>query len=423
MKTDIMSRAASREVNLPPNCRAHPISGDQSASERPRSDGEHETTEVPVCEESGGSPPSRTQARVILLGTDWRNPRGGIGAVMPGYQAALETQGLLDCFIPTYQPGSLRGKWWPAVKALAPMIRHIRRLRANSLQPVVYAHAGEWPSLLREGFLLLVARAVGGATWLQIHAVSVDRYLSHPIGRTLFRQLRHAAGVLCTLTPWWAARLRSAGIQDRIEVVPNPLLPELEAVARRGRRHRIQSSEMNEGETITILTMTRLVSGKGVDIVLKALDYLPRRFHCIVAGEGPERVRLKQWVRNAGLQHQVVFTGWVSGQEKERLWAEADIFCLPSIYDSFLMGSIEAMAHCVPVVALRTGPIAEIVDHGRTGILTEDSDPRAVAAALRALADPTMRDQMGEAGRKRVLEKFSIAVVGERLKCMADSLT
>lgn len=341
---------------------------------------------------------------------------------MPGYRAALETHGLLDCFIPTYQAGSLRGKWWLAVKALAPMIRHIRRLRANHVRPVVYSHAGEWPSLLREGFLLAVARAVGGDTWLQIHAVSVDRYLSHPIGRTLFRQLKHAAGVLCTLTPWWAARLRSAGITHRIEVIPNPLLPDLEAVARQGPRNRVQSLEMSEREAITILTMSRLVPGKGVDIVLKALTCLPQTFRCIVAGEGPERVRLEAFVRNAHIEDRVVFKGWVSGQEKERLWAEADIFCLPSLYDSFLMGSVEAMAHSVPVVALRTGPIEEIVGHGRTGILAEDSDPRTVAAALRALADPAMRDQMGEAGRKRVLEKFSITVVGDRLKRLADSL-
>jgi len=169
--------------------------------------------------------------------------------------------------------------------------------------------------------------------------------------------------------------------------------------------------------------MTRLVPGKGVDIVLKALDYLPQRFQCIVAGEGPERVRMEEWVRNAGLADRVVFTGWVSGQEKERLWSEADVFCLPSVYDSFLMGLVEAMAHCVPVVALRTGPIAEIVDHSETGILVEDSDPRSVAAALRGLANPTVRGQMGEAGQKRVLEKFSITVVGERLRLLADSVT
>lgn len=366
--------------------------------------------------------PPTPSAKVILLGTDFSQPRGGIGAVMSGYCASLETTGLLDCFIATYRAGSLSGKWRPSLNAIVPLVRGIRKLRADGLKPVVYTHAGSWPSLLREAVLLAIARASGAATLLQIHAVSVDRYLSHRAGRFLFTRLARVADVFCTLTPWWAARLRAAGIDHRIEVIPNPLPPELEFLAKRGLTEKAGWRDATSHEAITILTMTRLVQGKGVDIVLKALKYLPARFRCIVAGEGPERARLVQWVQSASLQDRVLFAGWVSGSAKEATWAEADIFCLPSIYDSFGMGIVEAMAHAVPVVALRRGPTAEIIEHGKTGILTKSGDPRAVAAAIRVLADPETRVRMGKAGRSRVLEKFSIAVVGERLKSLVDSL-
>jgi glycosyltransferase involved in cell wall biosynthesis len=361
--------------------------------------------------------------KVILLGTDFSEPRGGIGAAMPGYHASLETQGLLECFIPTYKAGSFRGKWWLALKAVAPMIQRIKKLRADGVRAVVYTHAGAWPSLVREALLLAVARAAGAATLLQIHAVSVDRYLSHRTGRFLFGRLANVADVFCALTPWWAARLRAAGIEHRIEVIPNPLSPELEVVAKQALTEKARGRDGTNFETITILTMTRLVRGKGVDIVLEALKYLPARFRCIVAGEGPERARMERWVRAAGLENRVVFKGWVSGADKERVWAEADVFCLPSVHDSFGMGIIEAMARGIPPIALRRGPIAEIVKHGETGILTEGGDPRAVAAAVRALAAaPEIRTRMGEAGRRRVLESFSIEVVGERLKALVDSL-
>jgi len=85
--------------------------------------------------------------------------------------------------------------------------------------------------------------------------------------------------------------------------------------------------------------------------------------HCIltIAGDGPLLSKYKVLVETLGLYKRVTFTGWIDGEEKENLLKEADLFCLPSTYDSFGMVFIEAMAFDLPVVAYGWGPINDVV--------------------------------------------------------------
>jgi glycosyltransferase involved in cell wall biosynthesis len=71
---------------------------------------------------------------------------------------------------------------------------------------------------------------------------------------------------------------------------------------------------------------------------------------------------------------------------------------------------LEAMAASLPVVATAVGGVSEVVVAEETGLLVRAGDPDALAAALRRLAeDPDLRRRMGDAGRRRVEERFSIA--------------
>jgi glycosyltransferase involved in cell wall biosynthesis len=84
---------------------------------------------------------------------------------------------------------------------------------------------------------------------------------------------------------------------------------------------------------------------------------------------------------------------------------------------------LEAMASGLPVVATRVGGVPELVDHGRTGWLVDAGDASGLAAAMsQALADPDARQVMGRAGRKRVLENFSLDTMAARYEEMLDHL-
>lgn len=357
---------------------------------------------------------------IIFSGTDPHSERGGIGFVMKGYFAALKAAGVpFDC-IPTYHPAKPGGKWIPWIKAFPRLNQSVRRLRDQGFQPVVYSHMGAGLSLLRESCILWAACLAGARTMSQIHAAQVDKYLNKTIPRWLFKAALRPADIVCLLTRWWKERLEEAGIGGRLKVIPNPLSPDLEKVAKQIKaKSRLNGSE--DG-SVTVLTMTRLVSGKGVDIAVKAVAKLPERVHLIVAGDGDQRGELEKTVRDLGVDDRIRFVGWVAGKEKVKLLEEADIFCLPSTSDTFPVSMVEAMAYGLPVVAVKWAGIPDMVANGRAGILTELPDEDQIAAAIEELMDKERRYEMGAEAKRWILEISSANRVGHELAEVVQEL-
>jgi glycosyltransferase involved in cell wall biosynthesis len=92
-----------------------------------------------------------------------------------------------------------------------------------------------------------------------------------------------------------------------------------------------------------------------------------------------------------------------------RLYGEAQVAVVPSLYEGFSLPAIEAMSCGVAVVATTGGALPEVVGtDGETGLLVPPDDPDALAAAIgRLLDDPTLRARLGAAGRRRVVSRFT----------------
>jgi glycosyltransferase involved in cell wall biosynthesis len=88
--------------------------------------------------------------------------------------------------------------------------------------------------------------------------------------------------------------------------------------------------------------------------------------------------------------------------------AAADVYVHPSLWEGFGLAVLEAMAAGTSVVASRVSTIPELVVDGESGVLVPPRDSAALAGAiLELLANPRRRRQMGEAGRRCALEKFT----------------
>ncbi len=115
----------------------------------------------------------------------------------------------------------------------------------------------------------------------------------------------------------------------------------------------------------------------------------------------------------------MTLAGWVDGAAKERLTAEAGLYVLPSHNEGLPMSVLEAMAAGLAVVTTRVGGIPELVTDGVDGLLVEPGAPAALADTLsRLIAEPALRLRLMAAGRRRIEQAYSDAVVLPRLRAI-----
>lgn len=159
-----------------------------------------------------------------------------------------------------------------------------------------------------------------------------------------------------------------------------------------------------------IFTIGRHVYYKGFDVLIRALRKVDAELW--IGGRGPLTDSLREAARSSGVADRVRFLGFVPDAELVAYYAACDVFCMPSTEraEQFGLVQLEAMNCGKPVVATRLGTGVEYVtlDHV-TGLLVEPGDELALGLALnQLLGDPDLRTRLGEAGRRRVAEEFSV---------------
>jgi colanic acid/amylovoran biosynthesis glycosyltransferase len=166
------------------------------------------------------------------------------------------------------------------------------------------------------------------------------------------------------------------------------------------------------GGPLRILSVGRLEREKGHSILLEAIAELRHRgtpVELVVVGGGTACGRLVERARELGLGGEVAFVGAVGGEQLRARYADADLFCLPSLGEGVPVVLMEAMTAGLAVVATRVGGVSELVEDGVSGKLVSPGDAGALASAIETLAtDPAGRKRMGEAGRARVLADFDV---------------
>lgn len=167
----------------------------------------------------------------------------------------------------------------------------------------------------------------------------------------------------------------------------------------------------------TILFVGRLVSYKGVEFLIRALENVKARLW--IVGTGPLESSLRNLAREKGIAHRVVLLGHVSDQELVAYYHACDAFALPSITNQEMFGlvQLEAMACRKPVIStnLPTG-VPWVNQHGRTGYCVAPGDPRELAEAIGLLLSSSdLRQEMGEAGRARVEQHFTSVKMAEAM--------
>ena len=214
--------------------------------------------------------------------------------------------------------------------------------------------------------------------------------------------------VICVSKGVMDSLVRSGVSPQKCVVVYNGIDPAVKPIASVLEIRRMYG--INDDE-ILIGTVGSLIKRKRINDLIEALVELREKsdkpFKCMVVGDGPERENLQKEVLQRGLKEKVIFTGFQSDAISHI--NAMDIFALPSEKEGLPRVILEAMLMARPVVACDiTGP-SELVADGETGFLVSVKKANMlVNALLKLVASDDLRRRMGEKGRMRVIERFTI---------------
>ncbi|MGH9602049.1 MAG: glycosyltransferase [Terriglobales bacterium] len=211
-------------------------------------------------------------------------------------------------------------------------------------------------------------------------------------------------------THW--ARVVSA---DRVVTIPNGI--EVERVRPTMDRTQARSALGLQPQDVVFGAAGRLEPIKRFDLFLHTAQQILRkepRARFVIAGEGSELETLHALARSFGIEQNVFFLG--HRDDIYDVLQTFDVLLLTSDHEGLPMVLLEALCLGVNVVSRRVGGIPEVIADGEHGVLLDSSDPSEMAAyCLSLLADPARRARMAEAGRRRVLESFSMEITAARV--------
>ena len=164
---------------------------------------------------------------------------------------------------------------------------------------------------------------------------------------------------------------------------------------------------------VTVITVARLVTWKGIDSVIKAVSSVSD-CRLIIVGDGTERTSLESLAADLGIAQRVIFTGQVPRQTVLQYLRASDIFVLNSTYEGLPHIILEAMAVGVPVIATDVGGTGEVVKHEINGLLISPRNDEALRGAIkRMLENPGERERFALSGQSTVSEHFQWKTLAE----------
>jgi glycosyltransferase involved in cell wall biosynthesis len=168
-----------------------------------------------------------------------------------------------------------------------------------------------------------------------------------------------------------------------------------------------------------VLFVGRLVYEKGIHVLINAVPKVLEKVNAkfVIVGNGYMQQSLLEHIRNIGLAHKVMFTGFVDDKTLRNLQKCADVSVVPSLFEPFGIVALEAMAAKSPVVVSDTGGLSEIVEHEVTGIKVYPNNPDSLAWGItRVLLDENLANKLRENAYRKVVEMYNWERISQQIK-------
>ena len=334
--------------------------------------------------------------RVLVVATS-RKTRGGITSVVKAHETGGQWKKYHCRWIETHRDGNMARKLWYLATAL---VEYVCLL---PFYDIVHIHIATTQSAKRKRLFFILAKFMKKKTIFHFHP-SNEKFLFEPKNRKLYRKLFSQADLVLVLSEQWRRWIKeSLGLTERIKVLYNPC----PVVDRRDDLRRNQ-----------VLFAGTVIPRKGYAVLLKGFALIAGKYpqwKVVFAGNG-EIDRARSIAESLGIAGQVEFLGWVSGDEKERVFQESSIYCLASDGEGFPMGVLDAWAYGIPCVVTPVGGIPDIVENGKNGLIFPVGDSGKLAEQLDLLMqDQSLRRQIVAGSDKYVYGQFCVENINRQL--------
>ncbi len=284
--------------------------------------------------------------------------------------------------------------------AVAAMVRFFRRERAT----VVNTHSG------KDSWAGSIAAKIA-----RVPLLVRTRHISLPVRKSFFNAVWRWPDGFVTTGEKIREHLIGIGVPpDRIVSIPTGVDGDRFSPAVSGEAVRRELGLLPGQRVIASIGVLR--GTKRVDLFV---DVAARLFagdpslRFLIVGEGPKEAEIRGLIDERGLTDAVRLLG--HRPDIPEILAATDVMVMTSVKEGLPQVVLQALAAGRPVVASPVGAIPEVVVDGETGLLCPPGDAEAFAQAVRRLLDdPASGARLGEAGRRVVLAKHSVAAMGER---------
>jgi glycogen(starch) synthase len=198
--------------------------------------------------------------------------------------------------------------------------------------------------------------------------------------------------------------------RDKIDVIPNGV-----DTSRFDRLDGQNLSRFRNGYALPfeqiVFSVGRVVYEKGLQVLLRAMPIILSQqpaVKVVVAGKGPELDTLRSMSWNLGIGEKVLLAGFISDEDRDRLFKISDCAVFPSLYEPFGIVALEAMAAKCPVVVSEVGGLKDVVQHAETGITVYPDSPESLAwGILHTLQHPEWSAERVKNAYRVVQEEYN----------------
>ncbi len=230
------------------------------------------------------------------------------------------------------------------------------------------------------------------------------------IGVTHSYNIRHIlkCNYIIALDPLLQKHLVSHGYpKQRIFIVPNMINLSPKKLA-----------NVEDKKNIYIIgALGRFVPEKGFNYLIEAISILKDRKYkakLVIAGAGPLEFQLKKLVLALNIEKNVEFVGWI--KDKEKFFQGLDIFCIPSVFETFGIVALEAMSNQVAIVATRTAGASQIFEPDIDALITKTASSQELADKIAYLIDnPAKKQEIEHNAYNKIIAKYDIKIVANQL--------